>query len=47
MFINVNGPPLDEWEPINYVSRWLVNHQNQEKKKRWFMENNLDYNNNY
>lgn len=31
MFINVNGPPLDEWEPKDYVSSWLVNHKNAEK----------------
>jgi len=30
MFINVNGPALDEWEPTNYVSSWLVNHKTSE-----------------
>lgn len=30
MFVNVNGPPLDEWEPTNYVSSWLVNHKTAE-----------------
>jgi len=30
MFINVNGPPLDEWEPKSYVSSWLVNHKTAE-----------------
>lgn len=30
MFINVNGPQLDQWEPTNYVSSWLVNHKTAE-----------------
>ncbi|CAI6350673.1 unnamed protein product [Macrosiphum euphorbiae] len=33
MFINVNGPPLDEWEPKSYVSSWLVNHKTAENTR--------------
>ncbi|KAF0754597.1 E3 SUMO-protein ligase KIAA1586-like [Aphis craccivora] len=26
MFININGPPLDNWNPEYYVKTWLVHH---------------------
>ncbi|VVC42683.1 Hypothetical protein CINCED_3A008566 [Cinara cedri] len=27
MFININGPPLEQLEPETYVSSWLLNHK--------------------
>jgi len=27
MFINVNGPPLSQWNPTDYVKSWLFKHR--------------------
>lgn len=27
MLININGLPLDEWEPTNYTNSCLINHK--------------------
>ncbi|KAF0746562.1 E3 SUMO-protein ligase KIAA1586-like [Aphis craccivora] len=27
MFININGPPLQRWNPKDYVESWLTSHR--------------------
>lgn len=33
MFININGPPLDNWNPEYYVKTWLVHHRTAEDSR--------------
>lgn len=30
MFININGPPLEKWDPKDYVKSWMVSHRSAE-----------------
>lgn len=30
MFININGPPIKDWKPEEYVKSWLVHHRSAE-----------------
>lgn len=30
MFVNINGPPLEKWDPKDYVKSWMVNHRSAE-----------------
>jgi len=30
MFLNSNGPPLEKWDPKDYVKSWMVNHRSAE-----------------
>lgn len=27
MFININGPPISQWNPTDYVKSWLFKHR--------------------
>jgi len=31
LFININGPPIHEWDPSTYVKVWLIKHQSAEQ----------------
>jgi len=43
MFININGPPLSDWNPEDYVKSWLFNHRCAEDTCRTkIARNNID-----
>lgn len=33
MFININGPPLQRWNPKDYVKSWLTSHRDADDNK--------------
>ena len=30
LFININGPPTEMWNPVQYVKSWLLTHRSAE-----------------
>jgi len=41
MFININGPPLSDWNPEDYVKSWLFNYRCAEDTKTKITRNNI------
>jgi len=42
MFININGPPLNDWNPEDYVKSWLFNHRCAEDTRTKIARNNIE-----
>lgn len=42
MFININGPPLSDWYPEDYVKSWLFNHRCAEDTRTKIARYNID-----
>jgi len=42
MFININGPPLCDWNPEDYVKSWLFNHRCAEDTRTNISRNYID-----
>lgn len=47
MFLNINGPPLNQWNPEEYVKSWLISqHRNADDTRTKILktdEPNIEY----